>query len=513
MQLELPTKDLEEEELNIVDTKWVHKVKRDASGKFQKFKSRLVARGFNQVEGLDYNETFAPVVRMMTIRQLLSIAINQDYRITQMDVVTAYLYSDIDKKIYVKIPEGYELIDEKVDSQNQVLLLMKGLYGLKQSGYLWNKEVKKTLVNMGFSQCVSDPGLYVMELEDGEFVYLTMYVDDLLLATSNEEKRKWIEDELSKKYKIKLMGEINSILGAIVDFNLKDQYVTIQQSNYLQELGKRWNEEESGTQHTPMDSGLKLLDGENGEEIKDYRKALGGILYAALMSRTDLAYASSYFGRFASKCDETHWKALKKSIRYLYQTRDLKLTMIKGTSENILNVYVDASHISEGAYSVTGYLIFHGENLVCWRSRKQPVVALSSMEAEVLALVEALKEVIWIRELQMEMGLEEPKIIVYEDNQATIAVSNKAVVSDRTRHIMAKTQFIRDTIEDLKIEVKYVKSSDQVADGLTKQLGKNQFGKFRDKIGLSGNPERGSVEVSGIAGGTTEQKVKSGGTN
>ena len=118
----------------------------------------------------------------------------------------------------------------------------------------------------------------------------------------------------------------------------------------------------------PIDPGLKLTDGSNGEEVKNYRRALGGLLYAALVSRPDVAYAASYLGRFSSKCNEQHWIALQKLVCYLYQTRHYHLEIGPATDE--LNVYVDASHISEGGHSISGFAIFHGQNLVSWRSLK-----------------------------------------------------------------------------------------------------------------------------------------------
>ncbi|TPX73796.1 DNA-directed DNA polymerase [Chytriomyces confervae] len=464
---------------NIADTKWVHKRKQDAAGVFEKYKPRLVVRGFTQVEGVDYDETFAPVVRSTTIKVLISVLLAKEYRITQMDVVTAYLNSKMDFNVVIRIPDGYELLDPEIDRKKHALRLLKGLYGTKQGGYLWNEEFKGTLVSIGFKQSVSDPGLFRIQ-RNGSELLITLYVDDILIATDNEDLRKWVEDQLATKYKVKFMGEIHTLLGSVI--NVKDGRASFQQSSYLELIGQRYGLE--NTKHrTPMEAGTKLPEETAESVMEQYRSLLGAVMYASVSTRPDVAYATAYLGRFASKATEPHWTALKRLAGYLVNTRRLELRYAAGKA-NLIEAWVDASHLSEGAYGVSGHAVFVGGNLVSWRSRKQKTVALSSMEAEVNALVDVVKEVMWLRELLTDLGVSGIKTVVYEDNQAAIASSKNAIVNDRTRHMLGKTTFVREAIKEHNIELVFIPTKDQKADGLTKAKGPSEFERFRAGMGL-----------------------------
>ena len=483
---------------NLVDSKWVFKIKRDATGKLEKYKARLCARGFTQSKGDDYDETFAPVVRIATVRILLALTANLNYRVTQMDIVTAYLYSKLDKIIYMKPPPGMELLDKDLEVSNHTLVLEKGIYGLKQAGYLWNQEIRSCLLEIGLLQSTFDPGLYYKKAGN-EYMFVTVYVDDILVSTAREDWRNDFEKELAKRYKTKLLGEVRSILGAIVECNPNNGTITIQQSNHASELGMKYEVQNMGQQMVPIDGGTRLEKGEHGETINDYRKALGSVMYISLVSRPDISYAVNYLGRFSGCCDQRHWKTLKGLLNYVYHTREAKL-QFKKSEINEIKLCVDASHISEESHGVTGYIIYYADNPIIWKSKKQRVVALSSMEAEIVALSDAIKEVAWLRDLLMQLGFNEPTITIHEDNQACIAVSKNATVNDRTRHLMARTEFIRSKLNEWKVNWKYTPTKQQVADGLTKGLSRKQFEEMRKSmkvvVSCSELSERGSVGIS-----------------
>ncbi|TPX78393.1 DNA-directed DNA polymerase [Chytriomyces confervae] len=258
---------------NIADTKWVHKRKQDAAGVFEKYKSRLVVRGFTQVEGVDYDETFAPVVRSTTIKALISVALAKEYRITQMDVVTAYLNSKMDFNVVIRIPDGYELLDPQIDRKRHALRLLKGQYGTKQGGYLWNEEFKGTLVSIGFKQAVSDPGLFRIQ-RNGSELLITLYVDNILIATDNEDLRKWVESQLVKRYKVKFLGEIYTLLGSVISYDLKGGQASFQQTSYL-ELIEQWYQLENTKYRTPLEAGIRLPEEAVDSTMGQYRSLLG----------------------------------------------------------------------------------------------------------------------------------------------------------------------------------------------------------------------------------------------
>ena len=156
----------------------------------------------------------------------------------QMDIVTAFLYSLIDKEIFVEIPEGYELVDEGINKKLYALKLLRGIYGLKQAGYLWGEELKSALVEIGMKQSTFDPGLYLYQ-DEKDILIMTVFVDDILIASTSDKLRKRVENHLKSKYKVKILGEAHSILGSIVTNDVKSRTVTIQQTNYLRELGEK----------------------------------------------------------------------------------------------------------------------------------------------------------------------------------------------------------------------------------------------------------------------------------
>ncbi|TPX48713.1 DNA-directed DNA polymerase [Chytriomyces confervae] len=464
---------------NIDDSKWVHKRKQDTAGVFEKYKSRLVVWGFTQVEGVDYDKTFAPVVRSTTIKVLISIMLAKDYRITQMDVVTTYLNSKMDFNVVIQVPDSYELLDPEIDWKKHELRLLKGLYGTKQGGYLWNEEFKGTLVSIGFKQSVSDPGLFRIQKNRSELL-ITLYVDNILIATDKEDLRKWVEGQLATKYKVKFMGEIHTLLRSVI--NVKGSCASFQRSSYLVSIRQQYGLENTKHQ-TPMEAGIKLLEETAELVMEQYRSLLGAVTYASVSTRPDVAYATAYLGRFASKATEPHWTALKHLAGYLVNTKRLELRYAAGKA-NLIEAWVDASHLSKGAYRVSRHAVFVRGNLVSWRSHKQRTVALSSMEAEVNALVDVVKEVMCLKELLTNLGVSSIKTIVYRDNQVAIASSKHAIVNDQTRHMLGKTTFVRETIKEHNLELVFIPTKDQKADRLTKVKGLSEFKQFHTGMGF-----------------------------
>ena len=242
-----------------IDTKWVFKVKKDAYGQVEKFKARLVARGFTQQQGLDYDEIYAPVVRHATLRIFIVLSQYWKFRITQLDIVTAYLNSKLDKEIYVKIPEGFNKYLKRGETSKRYVKLEKGLYGLKQAGRLWNEHCKKSLASLGFKQSIHDAGLY-MKGSGEDLVLLVMYVDDILIATGKEYLGKEVEKGLENIYKLKLMGEVKSVLGTAIEYDLVSGRMVLHQESRLEEIGIDYHQDESKMQAVPILEGSKIME-------------------------------------------------------------------------------------------------------------------------------------------------------------------------------------------------------------------------------------------------------------
>ncbi|TPX52854.1 DNA-directed DNA polymerase [Chytriomyces confervae] len=330
----------------------------------------------------------------------------------------------MDFNVVIRIPDSYELLDLQINRKRHVLRLLKGMYGTKQRGYLWNKEFKGTLVSIGFKQAVSDPGLFRIQ-QNGSELLITLYVNDILIATDDEDLRKWVENQLVMRYKVKFLGEIHTLLGSVISYDLKGGRASFQQTSYLESIGQRYQLENT-KYRTPLEAGIQLPAEAAKSTVEQYQSLLGA-------------------------ATEAHWTALRRLTGYLVNTSKLELRYTAGKA-NLIEAWVDASHLSEGAYGVSGHAVFVGGNLVSWRSRKQKTVALSSMEAEVNALVDVVKEVMWLRELLTDLGVSGIKTVIHEDNQAAIASSKNAIVNDRTRHMLGKTTFIREAMKECNIE-------------------------------------------------------------
>ena len=407
---------------NIVGCKWVYKVKHDDKGNISRYKARLVAQGYTQKEGIDYGEVFAPFVKYNSIRSLLAIANELDLDVHQMDVTFAFLQGDLEEEIYMQQPEGF--IDK--DHPNKVCRLRKSIYGLKQSARCWNLAINTFLKNTGYVQSNTDSCIYAKSFDkDGKkhLIFIAIYVDDVILAsndgsTLNKEKAK-----LSKHFEMVNQGEIHFCLGMTIKRNRAKKILSIDQRAYLENVLKRFEMHESKPVATPMEAGKRYKQLENGEEsvnIKEYQAAIGCLTYASIATRPDLSAAVGELSKFMSNPGKEHWSGIKKIMRYVNRTLNYGLQYESvGNGEINLSGYADADWGGDliGRKSTSGYVFKLGSSTVSWRSKRQSVVALSSTEAEYIALSMASQEAIWIRNLLESMNFkQEDATILFEDN-------------------------------------------------------------------------------------------------
>ena len=459
-----------------VKTRWIFKIKRDSQGNITKYKARLVAKGYTQRPGVDYDETYAPVVRLNTFRIFLVLVVFYDLTVIQLDFTTAYLNSEIDKELYVSVPEGHPA---RNTHRGYALPLYKGLYGLKQSGKLWNDTISDRLLLLGFKKSYSDPGFFYIATAE-ENTYIVLYVDDILLGSNRAERIIMVTEKLQEDFKLTVETHISSIIGTTVHFNQENSQVSIKQTAQALKL-EEYSEFYYQPRSVPFKPGTTFADDTPIES--NYRSLLGTLMYPMNMYRPDLAYAISRFSRYSHNPTQEQYDSLLSAASYFYHTKDLSLSF-KKPERLTIDCFVDASHNSEESYSITGYVIRLGDNPVTWKSSKQHQVALSSAEAELHALVEALKELEWTRNLLSEIGIQIDEINIYEDNQACIHLATHTVVSNKTRHIMAKTKFVQDILKEGPYRIIYCPTNQMLADVLTKPLPKTPFQDSRKKMNL-----------------------------
>ena len=473
---------------NLVGCKWVYKTKRTASGEIDRYKSRLVAQGYSQEKGIDFDEVFAPVAKYKSIRTVLAIANQLDLDIHQMDVKSAFLYGDLTEDIYMRQPEGF--VDK--DNPDKVCKLRKTLYGLKQSARRWNKKIDQYLKSSNYKQSTADPCIYYrMEVVNGKniIMIIVVYVDDTILL-SNDTKTIIAEKKgLSERFEMDDRGELHFILGMEVKRDRKMKKLTICQKEYLKNVLARFGMQDCKQVSTPMETNkcfAKMSEGEEAADMRLYQSAIGSLNYAAVATRPDLSTAVGKLSQHMTNPSSDHWAGVKRVLRYVKGTLDYGLEFTYSDSF-FLRGFSDAdwAGCTDSRKSTSGSIFQLGNSTVSWSSKKQSVVALSSTEAEYVALCSASQEVVWLRNLLKEIGFPQlNSTLVYEDNQGAMCLAKDPKDHSRTKHIDIKYHYTRELVAKKILQLEYVPTGEMIADTLTKSLPKPKFQKFRSAMGV-----------------------------
>ena len=390
----------------VIGCKWVYRKKPGIPGvEKPRHKSRLVAKGYSQREGIDYQEVFSPVVKHVSIRFLLAITVNEDLELEQLDVKTAFLHGVIEEEIFMEQPDGFEQ-----GGEDKVCLLKKSLYGLKQSPRQWNKRFDKFMRDQEFTRSTQDQCVYIKEVAENQFVYLLLYVDDMLLAPKGMDEITKLKKLLSSEFDMKDLGSAKRILGMDIFRNREAGTLQLSQSEYLQKVLKKINMVDCKSSNTPVGAHFKLSAIEDASEMLNpeeipYSSVVGSVMYAIVGSRPDLAYGVGLVSRYMSRPGELHWEAITWLLRYIKGASKVCLTYTKG-KEFAIEGFSDSDYAADldRRRSLSGYVFRVGGNTVSWRSCLQPIVALSTTEVEYIALTEAVIEGIWISGLLEELG-------------------------------------------------------------------------------------------------------------
>lgn len=481
-----------EKHMNIIKSKWVFRIKRGENEQ-QKYKARLVAIGYYQRKGIDFLESYSPVMKLSSLRIILAIANIMDLELRQLDVETAYLHGDLKEEVYMEIPKGCDL-----NKENYCYQLKKSLYGLKQSGRVWNMKLDEELKKMKFKQLETDKCVYMRTIEN-EFALLGVYVDDLILATTSTKLMEQILNELKTKFAIKDLGEPDNMLGLRIKRNRKEKTITIDQNEYIQKILRKFNMHDAKESKTPMEINLKLENSNINIDNKiPYQSLIGNLMYVVQGTRPDIAFAVHYLSQFNGCYTKTHWTHLKRILRYLKATPDV---FIKYKNDSKIYGYTDANwNNSEDGKSVSGYLFLFGSSPITWSSNKQRIIALSTCESEYVALCEATKEAKWLRNFFKELNLENQFInkefLIFCDNQAAITIMNNTNYNKRSKHIGLKYLYCKNEIEEGNIKVKYISTNLMAADGLTKTLPNVKIKRTNELMGIMDKEDEKGNESS-----------------
>ncbi|WJX14008.1 ABC-type xenobiotic transporter [Trifolium repens] len=398
--------------------KWVYRVKEEHDGS-KRYKARLVVKGFQQKEGIDYNEIFAPVVKHNTIRSMLSIVANEDLYLEQLDVKTAFLHGDLVEEIYMHQPEGFS----ERGKENMVCRLKKSLYGLKQALRQWYMKFES-----------------FMHKEAGSDM------DEIIN----------LKTQLSKEFDMKDLGPARKILGMQITRDKQRGVLQLSQAEYINRVLQRFNMGNAKPVSTPLASHFRLSKDQSPqtEEEKEsmanipYASAIGSLMYAMVCTRLNIGHAVGVVSRFMSNPD------------------------------------ADFGGEVDRRRSTTGYIFTVGTGAVSWISRIQKIVALSTTEAEYVAVTEASKELIWLQGLLTELGFIQEKSVLYSDSQSAIHLAKNSAFHSRTKHIGLRYHFIRSLLEDEVLTLSKIQGSENPADMLTKVVTIDKLKLCSTSVGL-----------------------------
>lgn len=467
-------------------SKWVFNIKRDKNGDIDKYKARLVAKGCGQKAGIDFQETFSPVVRYSSIRLILALSVEYDFIIHQMDVVSAYLNGDLQDEIYMEQPEGF--VDQK--HPTKVCKLLKGLYGLKQAGREWNHKLDEILKKIGFVRSRHDPCVYVLK-NKSDYVLLAVFVDDIVVSGSSEKIVYQVKQQIALNIEVVDKGPVDYFLGMEINVDKSKKQIQIHQKQFIQNLLENYNMANCRKVSTPLDPGQKFekcLGCENCKKVneKSYQSLIGSLLYLSMSTRPDISYAVNKLSQFNTSPHPEHLSAAKHILRYLQSTINLRLTYSK--SNKILEGFSDADWAGNfDRKSHTGNVFILANGAIVWETKKQSSVALSSTEAEYMAMSNASKEVVYLKNLLEEIGFPElvsNPIKLYGDNLSAIQLVKNPVYHSRSKHIDIRVHYIREVYEKNIMELKYCSTTEMVADVLTKVLCKQKHMKLAKMLGM-----------------------------
>ncbi|GJS58420.1 ribonuclease H-like domain-containing protein [Tanacetum coccineum] len=463
----------------VIGTKWAIRNKRDERGTVIKNKARLVAQGYIQEEGVDYDEVFAPVARIEATRLFLAFASFMGFPVYQMDVKSAFLYGNITEEVYVKQPPGF--VDPA--HPNKVYKVIKALYGLHQAPRAWYERLSMFLLQHGYRRGAIDKTLFIKK-DKKDIMLVQVYVDDIIFGSTKPSMVKDFEELMKKEFKMSSMGELTFFLGLQV--KQSPAGIFISQDKYVKDILNKFDFRSIKPATTPIEAHKALGKDEEGEDVDVhlYRSMIGCLMYLTA-SRPDIMFAVCLCTRFQVTPKVSHMNAVKRIFRYLKHQPKLGLWYPKDSPFH-LKAFSDSDYAGDNLdrRSTSGGCQYLGSRLVSWQCKKQTIVATSSTEAEHVAAASCCGQVLWMQNQLLDYGFNFMNTEIHIDNESTICIMKNPVFHSKTKHIQIRHHFIRDCYDQRLINVVKVHTDDNVADLLTKGFDLARFNSLVVNIGM-----------------------------
>ena len=465
-----------------ITCKWVYKVKTRSDGSLERYKARLVARGFEQEYGIDYEETFAPVAHMTTVRTLLAVASVRQWSISQLDVKNAFLNGELREEVYMQPPPGYSV------PAGMVCRLRRSLYGLKQAPRTWFERFSSVLIAVGFKPSDHDPALFVHTSSSGRTLLL-LYVDDMIITGDDSQFIAFVKQHLSETFLMSDLGPLRYFLG--LEVTSTSDGIFLSQEKYAQDLLSRAALTDHRTVDTPMELNVHLrpTDGVPLADPTRYRQLVGSLVYLGI-TRPDITHSVHILSQFVSAPTQLHYSHLLRVLRYLRGTTSRRLFFPRSSSLK-LQAYSDATWASDPTdrHSLSAYCVFLGSSLIAWKTKKQTAISRSSAEAELRAMATVAAEVTWLRWLLEDFGvpLTTPTPLS-TDSTGAISIARDPVKHELTKHIGVDASYMRSRVHDQVVSLHHVPSEVQLADFFTKAQTRAQHTFLLSKLSVVDPP-------------------------
>nr|KYP66022.1 Retrovirus-related Pol polyprotein from transposon TNT 1-94 [Cajanus cajan] len=459
--------------------KWVYRIKYNSDGTIERFKARLVVLGNHQEKDINYTETFAPVVKMVTVRTVLAVAAAKSWELHQMDVHNAFLHGDLHDEVFIRMPPGFS-----VSTPNMVCKLRKSLYGLKQAPRCWFTKLSHALISYGFQQSCLDHSLFTLHQEGVQLVVL-IYVDDLIIACNVSSAIKRFKAYLNECFHMKDLGKLKYFLGIEVARNPTGIFLC--QRKYTLDIISEAGLLGAKPAGTPLEQNhhLSLATGALLANPERYRRLVGRLIYLCF-TRPELSFSVHTLSQFMQEPRIEHWEAALRVVRFLKGNPGQGILLSRNCDLQ-LHGWCDSDWAScpLTRRSVTGWLVQLGQSPISWKTKKQQTVSRSSAEAEYRSMATTTCELKWLKGILSNLGITHTKpMIIHCDSQAALHIAKNPVFHERTKHIEVDCHFVRDEVFRHNILPTYVSTTDQLADIFTKALRKSQFESFLGKLGI-----------------------------